>query len=127
MLEVYPHVALLGLTGRGERLPYKVARVRTYWPHDSNASRKRRLVGEWTAILKQLGQHIDGIRVSLPNDPEGYSLRGLKRFEDAIDGLVCAWVAVEFLRGSATPLGDETAAIWIPSSAMQFSKEVDAA
>tara|TARA_B100002003_G_scaffold148670_1_gene137814 strand:+ start:724 stop:861 length:138 start_codon:yes stop_codon:yes gene_type:complete len=42
------------------------------------------------------------------------SLAGLKTYEDGIDALVCAWVGIEYLRGAATPYGDDDAAIWIP-------------
>ncbi len=34
----------------------------------------------------------------------------MKRYEDALDAIVCAWVGIEFLRECAYPLGDETAA-----------------
>jgi hypothetical protein len=38
----------------------------------------------------------------------------MKRYEDALDAILCAWVAIEFLEGNAEPLGDEQAAIWTP-------------
>ena len=122
LLEVYPHVALLGLTGRRERLPYKVGKTNTYWPGSSADQRQRLLIEEWEFILGKLSAHIDGINLPLP-DPCRHSFDYLKRFEDAIDSLVCAWVATQFLERSAVALGDENAAIWIPSISMQFAKD----
>jgi predicted RNase H-like nuclease len=126
LLEVYPHVALLGLTGCGERLPYKVGRSSSYWREQSAEQRKRRLIKEWQIILERLGAYIDDIYLPLP-DPREHSFEYLKRFEDAIDGLVCAWMATQFLDKSAVALGDEEAAIWIPLTSMQFAKEAHVA
>ena len=122
LLEVYPHVALLGLAGKSERLPYKATKTRTYWLDESVELRKKRLCEEWKAILARIREHIDGIDLSLPKAPESLSFDDLKRFEDAIDALVCAWMATQFLDKRAVPLGDNTAAIWIPSCSLQFSK-----
>jgi len=122
LLEVYPHVALLGLTGRGERLPYKVAKSGTYWRGHPPEFRKQRLVEEWSAIVACLRRHIDGIDLPLPTRPQERSFQYLKRFEDAIDALVSAWVGVEFLQGTALPLGDGAAAIWVPASSMSFAQ-----
>ena len=119
LLEVYPHVALLGLTGRSERLPYKAAKSTTYWPGVPAETRKARLLGEWASILSALGQFISHANLPLPEDPEKVTFGHLKRFEDALDGLVCAWVATQYLQESALPLGDDTAAIWVPISSMK--------
>jgi predicted RNase H-like nuclease len=35
LVEIYPHPALMTLTGAGYRLPYKVNRSRKYWPKSS--------------------------------------------------------------------------------------------
>jgi predicted RNase H-like nuclease len=121
ILEVYPHVALLGLTGRDQRLPYKVAKNATYWPGHPPETRKQLLVEEWSAILASLRQIIDGIDLPLPDRPQERTFQHLKRYEDAIDALVSAWVAIEFLKGTALPLGDEAAAIWVPASSMCFA------
>ncbi|MDW7774366.1 MAG: hypothetical protein SCH71_15885 [Desulfobulbaceae bacterium] len=56
------------------------------------------------------GINFGPIRFKLDLDAESY----LKRYEDALDALVCAWVGVKFLEGETQPLGDETAAIWCP-------------
>ena len=36
----------------------------------------------------------------------------LKRYEDAIDALICCWVGTLYAEVNARPLGDNTAAIW---------------
>ncbi|MBI4203841.1 MAG: DUF429 domain-containing protein [Betaproteobacteria bacterium] len=126
LLEVYPHVALLALTKHGERVPYKVGKTNTYWPGQSAKQRKRRLIEKWQLILDRLETYIDDIDVPLP-DPDAHSLEYLKRFEDAIDALVCAWTATQFLNKTAIPLGDDDGAIWIPSISMQFAMEAHAA
>ena len=98
-----------------ERLPYKVSKNGSYWVKGLPAiERKRRLLEQWTAILDRLQQNIDGIEIPLPKDHEQFTFQHLKRYEDAIDGLVCAWMATRYLDGEAIPLGDDTGAIWIP-------------
>jgi predicted RNase H-like nuclease len=52
----------------------------------------------------------------LPDAARVPSLAHLKRYEDALDALVCAWVGVCALNGSARAYGDDAAAIWVPSS-----------
>lgn len=123
LLEVYPHVALLGLTGRAERLPYKVVKTNTYWRGCDIQERKCRLFKEWSLILEHLSSEIEGINLPLLENPREYSLEFLKRYEDVIDALVCAWVATRYLTKATVPLGDNSAAIWIPSTSMRFAKE----
>jgi len=43
------------------------------------------------------------------------SLSHLKRYEDALDGLVSAWVGIEYLEGRAQAYGHATAAVWVPT------------
>lgn len=126
LLEVYPHVALLGLTGRGERLPYKVAKNSKYWRDCAAERRKQSLSEEWGAIVARLRQHVDDIDLPLPERPQERSFQYLKRFEDAIDALVSAWVGVEFLQGTSLPLGDGAAAIWVLESSMSFARRHNA-
>jgi predicted RNase H-like nuclease len=38
----------------------------------------------------------------------------LKRYEDAIDALICCWVGTLYAEGNARPMGDDTTAIWCP-------------
>lgn len=127
LIEVYPHVALLGLMQCEHRLPYKVGKALKYWPSASVTERRRRLLREWKLVLEHLDEVIGDIRLPLPKMPEEASLASLKRYEDALDALVCAWVGIQYLEGRAVPLGDETAAIWVPSVSMRYAKEADAA
>ncbi len=113
LVEVYPHPALVELAGAQERLPYKVSRVRAYWPEASAAERRGRLLATWQSIIGLLDNVVTGSRESL--DPLIVSGR-LKAAEDAIDAVVCAWVGCCVLEGRATPFGDELSAIWIPKA-----------
>lgn len=103
LVEVYPHPALLTLTGDARRLPYKIGKRARTWasvrPH-------------WERILASLHERIDGVALPLPVEA---SRSSLKRWEDALDALVCAWVGVEYVEGRAVPYGDATAAIWCPT------------
>jgi len=108
LIEVYPHPALLALTHANERLPYKIGKPRRVW---------REVRPRWEAILAALRKRIDGIDLELPDD-DTTPIARLKRFEDAIDALVCAWVAIEYVEGRAVPYGDHTAAIWCPTTTL---------
>jgi predicted RNase H-like nuclease len=112
LLEVYPHTALLALTGSSYRLPYKLARSRRYWPEATPGVRRERLLAEWTRILGALRGVISGVELPLPREAPAH--RFMKRCEDALDALACAWVGIEFLAGRARALGDPRAAIWSP-------------
>lgn len=124
LIEVYPHVALLGLTDRAERVPYKALNTQTYWPGLPPAVRRRKLVNEWQAILWRLAQYVVGIDIPLPENPEKWTFRRLRRFEHAIDALVCAWMATQFFDRTARRMGDTAAAIWIPQSAVRDAKRL---
>jgi hypothetical protein len=63
-------------------------------------------------------QGIDGLDLPLPAPGAAAGpLAGLKRCEDALDALVCAWEATLCLDGRATAFngGDGAAAIWVPA------------
>jgi predicted RNase H-like nuclease len=113
-IEVYPHPALLTLMNATYRVPYKVQKSRRFWPQQSGRERIVSLLDEFRRIDAALRRHIDGIPQFLPAAEAVPSLSALKRYEDALDALVCGWVAVEFLRGHARAYGDGTAAIWVP-------------
>ena len=114
LIEVYPHVSLLDLTGENYRLPCKVDKSNTYWPEVGREERIRRLLSQFASILEHLSQHLNGIRLELPAAADVASFEELKRYEDALDSLVCAWSALCYLRREAHPCGDDTAAIWVP-------------
>jgi predicted RNase H-like nuclease len=41
-------------------------------------------------------------------------LSKMKGYEDAMDAIVCAWIACEFLAGRCAAYGDTDSAIWLP-------------
>jgi predicted RNase H-like nuclease len=115
LIEVYPHTALLALCKAEERVPYKASRARAYWPGLEPLERKRRLLAEWARMRRALEREITGIDLPLPR-PD-IPLARLKRHEDALDALVCAWVGLQLLLGRACSFGDGDAAIWTPVAA----------
>ncbi len=114
LVEVYPHPALITLTAADYRLPYKVSRSRRYWPKSSPAERKANLLAVFGGIASALKREIRDIPIELPGPDDAISLSGLKRYEDSLDAIVCAWVGARYLEGRASPYGDDTAAIWVP-------------
>jgi predicted RNase H-like nuclease len=52
--------------------------------------------------------------MELPDPTSAVPVSGLKRYEDSLDALVCAWVGAKYLEGETVAYGDHTAAIWIP-------------
>jgi len=114
LLEVYPHPALLVLLDSEYRIQYKVAKARRYWAGKSRSERVVALLQEFARIHDALEETFGPLGVPLPAAEDGGSLSGLKRYEDALDAVVCAWVGVRYLEGAARALGDDTAAIWCP-------------
>lgn len=45
--------------------------------------------------------------------PSTGTLAELKRHEDAMDALLCAWAGARYLAGRARAHGDDTAAVWV--------------
>ena len=118
-LDVYPHPALLSLLQRAKRVPYKVSKSKKYWVAESVAGRIRNLLDEFTTIRGALCEVFDGLMLELPKPEAVKGLSQLKRYEDALDALVCAWVGVEYLAGRTVPLGDDDAAIWCPADVVR--------
>jgi predicted RNase H-like nuclease len=115
LIEVYPHVTVLDLMGAAFRVPYKVARARKYWPKVARGVRIASLIEQWRGIESALVRRIG----ALPGDfvvGEQAPTRVLKGYEDALDGIVCAWTGALYLEGGVVPMGDESAAIWCPRS-----------
>lgn len=117
LIEVYPHVSLLDLAEADYRLRYKVDKRQKYWPDADTDERKRLLISEFAVILESLRKHLHGIELELPVVADSPTFVALKRYEDAIDSLVCAWSALCYWRGKADAYGDETGAIWVPRTA----------
>ena len=115
VIEVYPHPALLHLLDRDYRVPYKVDKTRKYWPCVCLRQRADRLIKEFRSIYQGLADVIQCIPDFLPPSPYEGTLTSLKRYEDTLDALVCAWVGSRYIEGCAVPYGDNVAAIWVPN------------
>jgi predicted RNase H-like nuclease len=109
MIEVFPHAAAIALLGASYRVPYKLARVTQYWPASSPEARRRALHAQWSKLRRALAQHVTGVALRVPTSGP---LAQLKRYEDALDALICAWSGAEYLAGRTRAYGDDTAAVW---------------
>jgi predicted RNase H-like nuclease len=114
IMEVYPHPALLALCDAPERLPYKAAKTRIYWPALDRVQRRERLVLQWADFVEHLERDISGVTAALPPPPADARGVALKAYEDMLDAVICAWIGIRALEGRARPYGDDQAAIWIP-------------
>lgn len=124
LIEVYPHPALVELANAAERLPYKAAKVRRYWPDCKPEERRAALYSQWRKIIRLLEGEISGVAVALPELATKASGTELKSYEDMLDAIVCAWVAICALNGRAAPFGDRQSAIWIPASGTASTRVV---
>lgn len=116
LIEVYPHPALVELRSAPERLPYKLSKIRNYWPGLSSPDRRAKLLEVWAGIVAALGVEIDEVANLLPSPDISAPTWRLKAYEDMLDAVVCAWVGAAAIEGRCNPHGDEDAAIWIPVS-----------
>lgn len=114
LLEVYPHPAAMVLLGENYRVPYKVGKTKTYWPGATIDDRVERILQIWRRLVEALSNSIDDIDLAVPRYSPSLRLAHLKRFEDALDALICAWVGTQYLAGNCDAYGDDEAAIWIP-------------
>ena len=114
VIEVYPHPALVELADAAERLPYKAAKTRRYWPAETPADRRVRLLAMWSEILAMLESEVAGVTAALPLPDDDAKGATLKAFEDTLDAVICAWVAACALEGRAVWFGDDHSTIWIP-------------
>ena len=117
LIEVYPHPALIEFMNETRRLAYKAGKTLIYWSNLSSDNRHLKLRAVWSRIVEALERRIEGAAAALP--PPSHDLRGwrLKAYEDKLDAVVCAAVAIAALDGKAEPHGDENAAIWVPVGA----------
>lgn len=113
-IEVYPHPAILRLVNASYRIPYKVGKSLSYWPSTSREERIRHLLAEFGRIEGALHNILGYTGIPIPPTRAVQKLATLKRYEDALDALICAWVAIQYTSGLATAYGDDTAAIWVP-------------
>ncbi|HEX7941610.1 MAG TPA: DUF429 domain-containing protein [Gemmatimonadaceae bacterium] len=109
MIEVFPHAAAIELLGATYRVPYKLARISQYWPDRSPVERRRALLAHWSRLRRALAMQIAWDH---PRIPATSTLAELKRHEDAMDALLCAWAGMRYLAGRARAHGDATAAVW---------------
>jgi predicted RNase H-like nuclease len=116
LVEVYPHPALIELTNADVRLCYKIGKISRYWPALEPSLRRRELFAVWERIVVALQRHIEGVEDGLPRLDKTASGLSLKAYEDALDAVVCAWVAICVLQGHARAFGDEVSAVWVPAS-----------
>ena len=116
LIEVYPHPALIEFLEAGTELEYKAGKIAAYWRNDSPDARHRKLREVWARIVEGLERRIKGVKDALP--PPAPRIRGwrLKAYEDKLDAVVCAAVAIASLNGKAQAFGDENAAIWVPTA-----------
>jgi len=111
LIEVFPHASAIALLGASSRVPYKLARITQYWPERDAPARRRALLAQWTKLRRALAAHIAGGELRVP--VRG-TLAALKRYEDALDALLCAWSGASYLAGHLHPHGDADAAVWAP-------------
>ena len=94
-----------------------------YWPEAFPADRRTRLYSQWREIAARLEREIAGVEAVLPRLEATAKASEIKAYEDTLDAIVCAWVAICALEGRAMPFGDENAAIWIPTSFSRSCKD----
>jgi len=121
LVEVYPHPALLTLLRCNYRVPYKVAKAHRYWRNKTVTYRISALLDQFRAIIEAITSKVDPVALPLPQADGVSSLAALKRYEDAVDALVCAWVGICYLEGTVVAFGDEMAAIWCPLEVTEHS------
>ncbi|HTL38534.1 MAG TPA: DUF429 domain-containing protein [Kofleriaceae bacterium] len=109
MIEAFPHAAAIVLAGADYRVPYKLSRIAQYWPALTRDKRRRALLAKWSVLRRALAREITGGNLRIPS---GGPLAQLKRYEDALDALICAWIGIEYLDGKLRAHGDATAAVW---------------
>jgi predicted RNase H-like nuclease len=117
LIEVYPHPALIAFLDAARRLEYKAGKTSAYWPGLSAPERHQKLRTVWGRIVDALERRIDGVSAALPPPAPDVSGWRLKAYEDKLDAVVCAAVAIAGVNGEAEAYGDEHAAIWVPVGA----------
>ncbi len=119
LIEVYPHTAILHLMPddgeRPWRFAYKVSRSGRLWRGHSVEQRKAKLLEAFAKLRGWLGQSIAQIELDLPQVSAVTSLSSLKRYDDMLDGIVCAWTGLCYAAGAAEAFGDQDSAIWVPT------------
>jgi predicted RNase H-like nuclease len=116
-MEVYPHAAHVILFGLEERLPYKRKRGRTVaFIRTQLLDYQQRLRGLLQRDLPILLEDVQ-LQALLDTDPVACKGLGLKRLEDMLDSVTCAYVAWHAWEQGAAGLemfGDEHGHIVVP-------------
>ncbi|GBC95042.1 hypothetical protein HRbin16_00829 [bacterium HR16] len=104
--EVYPHAAMVRLFGLPRILEYKARPGRSL-------SHRRRQMQAYTGLFDCLPEPLLYLPEWLSNVPE--TATGLKRFEDRVDALFCAWMAARAWWHGGEVVGEAPAGtIWLP-------------
>jgi predicted RNase H-like nuclease len=125
LIEVYPHPALLSLITEerrlslfddNKRLRYKIGKTKQYWEDiPSPRERREKLREVWSHIVIALDQEIGCVDAKLGPAPHADArLQLWKAYEDRLDAIICAWVAIRALDGEAEAFGNDVSAIWVP-------------
>ncbi|MBK5571390.1 DUF429 domain-containing protein [Ensifer sp. SSB1] len=114
LIEVYPHPALIELAVAERRLPYKISKIRKYWPDEKPDMRRQYLFEVWKGIVTLLDSRIRGVEALLPPPSIAAVGHEMKAYEDKLDAVVCAWVGACALDNRALAYGDQSSAIWVP-------------
>lgn len=70
----------------------------------------------WRSVVEALDKSIPGAVAALPPPKEDHKGWRLKSYEDQLDAVVCAAVAIACLEGRAEAFGDADSAIWVPTA-----------
>ena len=116
-LETYPHPAIIELLNLPYRLEYKVSKRGKYWREETPLKRWELLLDSFKKLWMGLEEHLTDLESVLPKpvvlSQAKYYVAPYKGYEDALDALVCAWVALQFFKENCNAYGDETSCIWI--------------
>lgn len=129
-IEIYPHPALIELTGAAYRLPYKAGNTGKYWRGLPLAERRLRLYEVWATIVAALDGVLAGSAAFLCLPSSDARGRSLKSFEDRLDAVVAAHAGAMALDGRARPYGDAASAVWVqlgggPASLQHHHRQID--
>jgi len=107
VFEVYPHAAMVALFSLPRILEYKARAGRS-------VSYRREQMQEYVRLLHQLQQPALNVPCWLCELPE--TSAALKRLEDRLDALFCAWLAARAWLAGGEALGDMcSGSIWLPA------------
>lgn len=89
LIETYPHPLIIHLLRLKQRLLYKVSKSSKYWPNTDTVTRRRKLLESFAQLNAALELEFGELPIPLPKLDSTGSLQELKRYEDALDAVVC--------------------------------------